>query len=337
MSGGITQLVAIGAQDAFIVGNPEVSFFQSNYKRHTNFSHVVHRQVIQGNPSAGSMSTVRFERKGDMLSYVYLTKKSSGSLVTIDDNDIQYVELLIGGQVVDKQYYDFSVNVADPLLVTTQNKAVSTTANNKFYPLHFWFCESWQSALPLVALQYHDVEIRITWGSSPGASIYECWADYIYLDTAERVSMASKPQNILMYQVQTQSASGTAVQPLVFNHPVKFLACSGDLLTTSTATIKLQLNGTDIGDEKLYDQHSNTIPFYYHCPNSSLSYTSFLYPFCLDTSKIQPSGSLNFSRIDSARFVSSTGDTFSFSNYIYAVNYNVLKVENGMGGLMYAN
>jgi hypothetical protein len=72
MSGGIAQLVAVGAQDAHLVGNPEVSFFRSSYKRHTNFSHVVDRQVIQGNPSNGGMSTIRFERKGDMLGYVYL-------------------------------------------------------------------------------------------------------------------------------------------------------------------------------------------------------------------------------------------------------------------------
>ena len=65
MSGGIAQLVAVGAQDAHLVGQPEVSFFRSNYKRHTNFAQTVERQVIQGNPSAGGMSTVRFERKGD--------------------------------------------------------------------------------------------------------------------------------------------------------------------------------------------------------------------------------------------------------------------------------
>ena len=72
MSGGIAQLVAVGAQDVHLVGQPEVSFFRSTYKRHTNFSQTVERQVIQGNVSNGGMSTVRFERKGDMLNYVYL-------------------------------------------------------------------------------------------------------------------------------------------------------------------------------------------------------------------------------------------------------------------------
>lgn len=344
MSGGITQLVAIGAQDAHIVGNPEVSFFRSTYKRHTNFSHVVFRQVIQGIPDQGSVSTVRFERKGDLLGYVYLTKKkpltpgASPSAQPFDGTEINYIELLIGGQVVDKQTSNFSMNIADPLLVTSQNKAAMDPHDN-FYPLHFWFCESWSSALPLVAMQYHDVEIRITW-NTPGADIYECWADYVFLDAAERTSFAGKTQEILMYQVQMQAPSRTGTQQLIFNQPVKFLASTDPLLSTpTTALIKLQLNGTDIGDEKLYEPHSTRVPFYYHCPNASTNFISnggFLQPFCLDTSKVQPSGSLNFSRLDSARYVS-TNATFTFTDYIYAVNYNVLKIENGMGGLLYAN
>ena len=71
MSGGIAQLVAVGAQDAHLVGQPEVSFFRSTYRRHTNFSQTTERQVIQGNVSNNGMSTVRFERKGDLLNYVY--------------------------------------------------------------------------------------------------------------------------------------------------------------------------------------------------------------------------------------------------------------------------
>jgi hypothetical protein len=339
MSGGITQLVAIGAQDAHIVGNPEVSFFRSTYKRHTNFSHVVFRQVIQGIPDNGVVSTVRFERKGDMLGYVYLTKKSgaSPSAQAFTGDEINYIELLIGGQVVDKQTSDFSMKIADPLLVTSQNKAVMDPTADKFYPLHFWFCESWSSALPLVAMQYHDVEIRITWKTPGAGNIYECWADYVFLDAPERATFASKAQEILMYQVQMQAPSGTGTQQLIFNQPVKFLASTGDIVTSpTTALIKLQLNGTDIGDEKLYEPHSTKVPFYYHCPNAATNFDGFLQPFCLDTSKIQPSGSLNFSRLDSARYVS-TNATFAFTDYIYAVNYNVLKIENGMGGLLYAN
>jgi len=340
MSGGITQLVAVGAQDEYLVGKPEVSFFKATYKRHTNFSHVAFRQVIQGNPAPGGISTIRFERKGDLLGYCFLTMKdgSTNEVLAFDPDSIDYIELMIGGHVVDKQYYDFMVHIADPLLVTSQNKAAHT--HDKICPLHFWFCESWASALPLVSMQFHDVEMRITWKNPDTTKIYECWSDYVFLDRVEREDLAGKKsQQVLMYQVQTQMASMASTQPLVFNQPVKFLACSVPIVANpDTALIRLQLNGTDIGEEKNYDPHFTDAPFYYHCPNSSTTWNGgkFLHPFCLDTTKVQPSGSLNFSRLDSARFVS-TNDTFSFSGYIYAVNYNILNIENGMAGLLYAN
>src|SRR6056300_340599 len=101
MSGGITQLVAVGAQDAHLVGNPEVSFFQSSYKRHTNFSSVVERQVIQNTPAANGLSSIRFERKGDMLSYIYLVNDASGTSSNINwSTSVDKVELYIGGQLI---------------------------------------------------------------------------------------------------------------------------------------------------------------------------------------------------------------------------------------------
>ena len=101
MSGGIAQLVAVGAQDVHLVGQPEVSFFRSTYKRHTNFSQTVERQVIQGNVSNGGMSTVRFERKGDMLGYVYLVPNDGSATQAYSQaqwlTKISKVELLVGG------------------------------------------------------------------------------------------------------------------------------------------------------------------------------------------------------------------------------------------------
>ena len=195
MSGGITQLIAIGAQDAHIVGKPEVSFFQSAYKRHTNFAHVVDRQIIQGNVSNNGMSTVRFERKGDLLSYVYLTPHNGTTSQTRTaaqwKTDISKVELLIGGQVIDEQTSEFSVSIAPDVFAQNLTKSVKgghfDGGDGKyFYPLRFSFCENWQSALPLVALQYHDVEIRITWGSTAADNRWDCYAGFVFLDTAER-------------------------------------------------------------------------------------------------------------------------------------------------------
>ena len=376
MSGGIAQLVAVGAQDAHLVGQPEVSFFRSNYKRHTNFAQTVERQVIQGNPSAGSMSTVRFERKGDMVGYVYIAPTKAGIAHKFSPADwvnaISKVELLIGGQVIDEQTSTFSQYMAPTVLAQNLTKSTSGFAEkeSKFYPLRFSFCENAQTAIPLIALQYHDVELRITWGTELDGATYEVYSQFIHLDTDERTVLSSTPQNMLITQTQKAIASASKIQELNFNHPIKCLVAadaSALAIAADANKMKLQINGTDVADFKYVDPHYTAVTSYYHTagakPITSLSttastltsnvvadlnaqtYTStlsatgendkfFLYPFCLDTSKVQPTGSLNFSRLDSARLVN---DTANSSDDIYAVNYNILRIENGMGGLMYSN
>jgi hypothetical protein len=341
MSGGIAQLVAIGAQDVHLTGNPEVSYFKTIYVRHTNFSHTVEQQVIQGNPANGGMSTVRFERKGDLLSYVYITADNGTGSSSITDwtTVIDKVELLIGGQVVDEQDSLFTERIA--IDVFAQNVSKSSNGPHPgsgglisyFYPLRFFFCENWQSALPLISLNYHDVEIRITWGSNAEAYRLKVWSNYVYLDANERKLLSEKPMNMLIYQVQKNTASNGKIQDLTFNHPVKFISSVDSTLVSTTNKVKLQINGVDITDFKFAKPHHVDVPSYYHT-NYVTSPDTFLYPFGLNTANLQPSGTLNFSRLDSARIISETN---TITNTIYAVNYNILRIENGMGGLVYAN
>ena len=328
MSGGIAQLVAVGAQDAHLVGQPEVSFFRSNYKRHTNFAQTVERQVIQGNPTANGMSTVRFERKGDMVGYVYIANR--GGDLTNWNARISKVELLIGGQVIDEQNFEFSMLLAPTVMNQTYSR--STYSGETFYPLRFSFCENAQSAIPLIALQYHDVELRITWGATATADA-EVYVQFIHLDTDERTALSSTPQNMLITQTQKAIASASKTQELNFNHPMKYLVAVNAM--TAADKLKLQINGTDVTDAKTVIPHFTSAPIYYHTTAGNCTADNVtLIPFCLDTAKVQPTGSLNFSRLDSARLVS---DNTSFANTIYAVNYNILRIENGMGGLMYSN
>jgi hypothetical protein len=349
MSGGIAQLVAVGAQDVHLVGQPEVSFFRSTYKRHTNFSQTVERQVIQGNVSNNGMSTVRFERKGDMLSYVYLMPitgdGSAANAFTNWTTVISKVELLVGGQVIDDQDSTYSTLIAPTLSAHSSSKSVAAglydgTSSVSFYPLRFAFCENWQSALPLISLQYHDVELRITWGGEAAGSKWEVYANYAYLDTQEREMFASQPQNMIMTQVQKAVASNSKIQELNFNHPVKYLAAGDSTNVTMVSTagnkLKLQINGTDVADYKFANPNFTSVPLYYHTShaNDARGTKLFFYPFCLESGKLQPTGSLNFSRLDSARIVN---DTANSDKDIYAVNYNVLRIENGMGGLLYSN
>jgi hypothetical protein len=354
MSGGIAQLVAVGAQDVHLVGQPEISFFRSTYKRHTNFSQTVERQVIQGNVSNNGMSTIRFERKGDLLNYVYLVP-NNGSLtqaIVSWTDVIDKVELLVGGQVIDDQDSTYSTLIAPTLSATSSSKSVAGDlyggdTNESFYPLRFAFCENWQTAIPLIALQYHDVELRITWGGSAASYKWDVYANYAYLDTNERDYFASTPQNMIITQVQKATASGSKIQELNFNHPVKYLAAANasgvNILGNDGSVdnkVKLQINGTDVADYKFANPNFSSVPLYYHTSHASSAVASpiveklFVYPFCLDTGKLQPTGTLNFSRLDSARILN---DRNNSDDAIYAVNYNVLRIENGMGGLLYSN
>jgi hypothetical protein len=358
MSGGIAQLVAVGAQDAHLVGQPEISFFRSTYKRHTNFSQTVERQVIQGNVANDGMSTIRFERKGDLLNYVYLVVNDGSTTEQVSDWTalISKVELLVGGQVIDEQDSTYSTLIAPTLSATNSSKSVGGdlfggSTNSRFYPLRFAFCENWQTALPLISLQYHDVELRITWGSAAAdlSRKWDVYANYAYLDTNEREYFASTPQNMIITQVQKAIASRAKIQELNFNHPVKYMAAANTAGVYMLSAIggvnnktKLQINGTDVADFKFANPHFSSVPLYYHASNGSSgilggndsSTDLFVYPFCLDTGKLQPTGTLNFSRLDTARIVN---DLSVNTDDIYAVNYNVLRIENGMGGLLYSN
>ena len=344
MSAGVVQLIAIGAQDKYIMGNPEISFFSSTFKRHANFSQSVEKQTIHGAVKNNSMSSIQFERSGDLLSYVYFTLDDKTQALDIQrwDTIIDKVELLIGGSVIDTQDAIFTEKIAIDTFAQNVSRSANGThpgisARSFFYPLRFFFCEGPQCALPLVALNYHNVEIRIHWATAASNYNVECFANYYYLDNEERGQVASRKHDLLITQVQKNVASGTLVQELTFNHPVKYLASSDTTtdgaLTSPTNKVKLNINGLDVSNYKWGKPHFIDVMHYYHT-NFVASPDFFLYPFCLSTSSHQPTGSLNFSRISSAKIMSESMDII---DPIYAINYNILRVENGMAALLYAN
>jgi hypothetical protein len=211
------------------------------------------------------------------------------------------------------------------------------SARSYFYPLRFFYCEGPQSAIPLVALQYSTVELRIYWGPEAGNYNVDAYANYYYLDNEERGIMASREHNILITQVQKSIPSGELVQELTFNHPVKYMACANtnmeSTLTSIDNKLKISINGTDISSWKWAKPHFVDVQHYYHT-NFVTSPDCFLHSFCLNTSSLQPSGSLNFSRVESVKIHSESREII---DPIYAVNYNILRVNNGCAGLMYAN
>merc|ERR1712100_500088 len=214
-----------------------------------------------------------------MLNYVYLAPNTGTASNTIPDwtTVISKVELLIGGQLVDEQDSTYSTLIAPTLSATSASKSVAGdlyggSTNERFYPLRFAFCENWQTAIPLIALQYHDVELRITWGAAAAGSKWDIYANYAYLDTQEREMFASQPQNMLITQVQKAIASNSKIQELNYNHPVKYLASAdGSALSilNDNNKLKLQINGTDVADYKFADPNFTNVPLYYHTSNAS--------------------------------------------------------------------
>ena len=344
MSAGVAQLIAIGAQDKYIVGDPQISFFSSTFKRHANFSQSVEKQTIHGAVKNQSMSSVIFERSGDLLSHVYFTMDDTTQALDTQNwgTIIDKVELLIGGSVIDSQDSVFTENIAVDTFAQNVSKSAQGThpgvsARSFFYPLRFFFCEGPQCALPIVAMNYSNVEIRIYWGSAATGKNVECFANYIYLDNEERGQIATRKHDMLVTQVQKNVASGTNVQELTFNHPVKYLASSDTTtdgaLTSPSNRVKLNINGIDMSNYRWGKPHFIDVTHYYYT-NFVASPDFFLYPFCLSTSSLQPTGTLNFSRINSAKIIS---ESMNIEHPIYAVNYNILRVQNGLAALLYAN
>ncbi len=373
MSGGITQLVATGVQDAYLSGSPEVSFFRSTYKRYTHFAANIERQLIQGTPAPGGTSLVRFEKKGDLLSHVYLTSLDSrtnmSNVLQRWDQVISKIELIIGGQIIDTHDFAYCSNI-EPVTgaQTFSTREVSTSGVAGFFPLKFFFCKDWQSVLPLVALQYHDVELRITWGADVNDTI-AVWTRFIYLDKDERDFFANKSHDMLITQVQRSVITAVNNYEFALSQPVKYIAFESANYTTTYSDnasgeapnqkaidasaasaallqFKIQINGNDIGETRSLD-HWTDVNQYYLTPFGYKSYGSNLnsanvaiIPFCLDTSKLQPTGTLNFSRIDTFRIicpVNTSFKTISTGQYFYAVNYNILRIQNGMAGILYAS
>lgn len=364
MSAALIDLVSVGAQDVYIKGNPEVSFFRQNYKRHTNFSIKPERMDYIGTFGANNEVSIPIKSKGDLLSYVWIEatniNRSENINTSLFDSSTTPTEfsLWIGGQEVTKLDSLFIAGVHNVLYnesqakascATTSYKATQTNENTSTgsYVIPFFFSEDWTKSLPLVGLQYHEVEIRIklhpnfTPGSTP-----KVYGSYVYLDTEEREFFANTEHELLITQTQYQpmSKTDTSVDLTYFNHPVKavHIACAEDHATKYSFTdASMYINGVTLFENMTYEYHNKVVPSR-HC--SILSETLdkepvATWPFCLTMNKTQPTGSLNFSRIDNAKITIKGGDSGDVPAALraYAVNYNILRIKNGMGGIAFGN
>jgi hypothetical protein len=257
----------------------------------------------------------------------------------------------------------------------TTNNATAKAQTVLYVPLQFFFCRYHGLALPLIALQYHEVKINLEFrpkaecymgdevpGSLVNASLY---VDYIYLDVDERRKYAQLPHEYLIEQLQftgAESLSATSNKVrLNFNHPVKELVWAAQLDTrvatasntdtgnvnqwtnwldassvNLTSNAKLQLNGHDRFSQR-DGTYFNLVQPYQHHTRIPDSAGVNVYSFALKPEDHQPSGSCNFSRIDTVTLQLTQTTSAAHKLRVYATNYNVLRIISGMGGLAYAN
>ena len=259
MGGGLMQLVAYGAQDIYLTGNPQITFFKVVYRRHTNFSMELIQQTLQGSAGVSSTQSCIVSRNGDLIMDVWISQNSTSSVDGEIYDYIDNVELRIGGQLIDKHHGDWNAvwwNLTTPeskvnglrnmfvgLSGATDAAESSNTASYFYYPLNFWFCKNPGLALPMIALQYHEVEFKITWGEASLAASGtspEVWINYVYLDTDERRRFAQIAHEYLIEQVQRFTFAGNNSSfDLNINHPVKELIWVNDVASASTgATVE---------------------------------------------------------------------------------------------------
>jgi hypothetical protein len=279
---------------------------------------------------------------------------------------IDQVEVEIGGQMIDRQYGEWMYIWNELTLPEGKKEGFKKMINydgtagshTVYVPLEFWFCRNIGLALPLIALQYHEVKINLTLGSTTtlGASAtvsnVELWADYIFLDTDERRRFAQLSHEYLIEQVQFTGgesiAEGTATtgvttkSKLSFNHPVKELvwvnkeATLTDFSNLPTTDFQLQLNGNDRFAKRDAKYFTHVQPYQHH-ENIPDGENIHVYSFALKPEEHQPSGTLNMSRIDTAQLRLNNWSASSGQVNIYAHSYNVLRILSGMGGLAYSN
>ncbi len=306
MGGGLMQLVAYGAQDVYLTGNPQITFWKVTYRRHTNFAMESIEQTFNGQADFGRRVQCTISRNGDLAYRTYLQvtlpeiNKNDGAVNDVcyarwldcpGEQMISMVEVEIGGQRIDRQYGDW-MHIWNQLTLTSeQEKGYNAMIGNTtqltyltdpafadvatacgaagvpeavcaprnalpettlYVPLQFWFCRNPGLALPLIALQYHEVKINIelrpmdeclfavdkiaasTGETVKATSAYSkslvaasLYVDYIFLDTDERRRMAQNPHEYLIEQLQFTGdesiGSSSNKVKLNFNHPCKEL------------------------------------------------------------------------------------------------------------------
>lgn len=400
MPGGVIQLSLTGNQDIFLTGKPQFNFFKKVYKRHVNFAMEAIRQTFDGLPNFGERLTTVISRSGDLIANSYLEitlpplaipagSTYVGWVNSIGHALIKSIEFEIGGNLIDRQCGVW-MEIWDELtlpeskrqgnnLMVGRFEVVSALQTNALVetkyqvPLKFWWNRHFSMALPILALQFHEVRINlelrpfsevVTFDGVTAPDVVkitklEMYTDYIVLDDTVRSKFAGETHSYLIEQVQETNkqavgASVTASKLLYdFNHPVKSLQWvfveTASLNNNDWFNFSRRSDGTNLMlDAKLVvdgldrferrpENYFRLTQAWQHFPRIPVKHL-YTYNFAKYPVDFAPSGSLNFSRADAIELQFTMKPSLPESNiFSYGLGHNILLIRNGMANLMWSS
>jgi hypothetical protein len=399
--GGLTQLIAIGAPDVFLIGEPQRSLWKRNAVRRTNFA--IESIETTFDLRFGAPSFVTIKRSGDLVKNCVLEiamKRSSTESFYPAEQFIKSVTVMIGGQEIEHipDFPNWS-RVHDELFNTTEIRAANYRMQNfrdddppgairTFYvDLPLFFSKNLSSAIPMIALQYHEIQLKFVFNEPyniPGIdSVYvpqvRFYTDYVYLDKIEREYFVSNPHEYIIEQLQTftvpskiSDSIATGIYDLPFNLPTRYIiwfyksnlhgqyTTSNFQFETNEAfapmySAVLKCNGVDRFSERPGGYFNLVQPT--QAVGQAPSAGIYMYSFGVKANEQDSAGTLNFSRLDvvtlsitsKAATAASITDILDTSTTlesgmtkfnditVFARNFNVLRVMEGMGGLVFSN
>ena len=413
MSSGRIQLASVGIQDYFLTGNPDITYFQKVYKKHTSFALETLDNTFEDVADFGGEVRCVIPRKGDLIRTIYLrvelpalsnnTTSNIGYTDSIGNAIIEYADLIIGGQIIERitgeymeihnQYFvsDSKQESLKALVGTTGKQRglgnATTDKSGALYgpyprtflvPLPFYFYRHEPLSIPLSALTRQEVEVRIKFKKfedlyfsdvgiptpKPKLGNTTLPVEYVFLSDEEVSYIKQSRIDYLITQIQLSTnitKNKTPSYRLGFVNPVKelFIAIQNSNLVANNEifnysnpvssntnyhhliSMNMDFNGETIIDEKVADTNFmfSLQPLLHHTrmPKVSENRRFYCYSFSLEPEGYTPSGQINMSRIQNKTIRFNLSDNGGIDRYIkiYAKSYNILRIENGLAGLMF--
>ena len=385
---GRLRLAATGAQDQWLTGEPQFSYFLMYFKRHTKFALDVIESQFDGMIDFGEIITCRIPGdKGDLVRNMNLkitlndpTPVANVWCPSVITHLIEHAELLIGGQVIEKitgeyiymhqQLNNTEDDIEQTLYFLNGHGSPELSYPGRytyFIDLPFYFYRHPSLAIPTCALTKQIIEVRIKLrpldqlirggqGSGATAAIrkFSLNTEFVYVTPDERNFLITEPIDYVITQVQLSSFKMNAGETrksvmLNFSHPIRelfFVSQSDEKVRANDPNffnklkkVELRFNNEIVFNESgKFLAHEQGLKHYVNTPFVGDNAEFGIYSFGNRPDVYYPTGQVNMSRIAHKRLtieIEPHNTTDDNNTRVYAVNYNILRIANGLAGLKF--